>query len=79
MKDLVNIKTFYSRHEAEHAKGLLDGKGISAVVCVDDVGASRPSLAFVQGAKLLVRKKDVKKTKEIIKVLETSKRPSTPI
>lgn len=69
-KNLVNLKTFYSRHEAEQAKGLLDEKGIEAFISVNDVGASRPSLAFVQGVKLLVKKEDIHKARDIIKVLE---------
>ena len=69
MEKLINIKTFYSRREAETAKGLLDKKGIQSSILADDVGATNPSLAFTGGVRLLVNKADVKKAKEFIKVL----------
>ncbi len=55
MSDLVHIKTFSTRSEAELARGILEAAGISALVAVDDAGGTRPELAFTTGgAKLLV-------------------------
>jgi hypothetical protein len=72
MEQLITIKTFYSRHDAEIAKGLLDEKGIQSSILADDGGATRPSLTFTEGVRLLVGKNDVKKAKELIKVLEST-------
>jgi len=71
--DLVNIKTFLYRHEAEMAKGLLDEENIEAMISADDLGGYRPHLAFgMGGVQLLVKKEDVEKAQAIIKVLEDS-------
>ena len=73
MADLVHIKTFFHRHGAESAKGLLAEKGIEAIVSVDDLANLRPHLSLGMGqAKLLVNKPDVEKAKEVLRVLEDS-------
>jgi hypothetical protein len=71
MADLVNIKTFFQRHEAELAKGLLAEKGIEAIVSADDCGGMRRHLSLGMGqVKLLVNKEDAERAKEVLKVLE---------
>jgi hypothetical protein len=74
MPDLVAIKTFAYRHEAELAKNLLAEEGIESVVSADDLGSHRPHLLFTGGkggmAKLLVRKEDVQEAERILAVLE---------
>ena len=47
MSDLIIIKIFYSRLEAEQAKGLLDEKGIEAFISADDAGGTHPHVAPV--------------------------------
>jgi len=70
MADLVSIKTFMHRHEAELAKGLLAEKGIEAIVSADDCGGARPHLTFgMSGVQLLVKKEDEQKAKEVLEVL----------
>jgi hypothetical protein len=64
--NLVNIKTYYNRHEAELAKGFLSVNGINAVVFGDDYGGIQPGLSFSIGVKLLVKEEDVEKAKEIL-------------
>jgi hypothetical protein len=64
--DLVNIETYYNRHEAELAKGFLSVNGINAVVFGDDCGGVRPGLSFSRGVQLLVKEEDVEKAKEIL-------------
>ncbi len=54
--DAIVIRTFLTRQEAEMARGLLEAKGIAAVVVSDDCGSQDPALQFVNGAKLLVGK-----------------------
>ena len=73
MADLVSIKTFLHRHEAELAKGLLAEQNIEAMISADDLGGYRSHLAFgMGGVRLLVKKEDVDKAKEALEVLEDS-------
>jgi hypothetical protein len=64
--NLVNIETYYNRHEAELAKGFLSVNGINAVVFGDDGGGVQPGLSFSIGVQLLVKEEDVEKAKEIL-------------
>ena len=64
--NLVNIETYYNRHEAELAKGFLSVNGVNAVVFGDDSGGISPGLSFSIGVRLLVKEEDVKKAKEIL-------------
>ena len=69
MADLVCIKTYQSRIEAELVKGFLESNGIKAMVSADDVGGMNPALLWATGGvRLLVKKKDIQKA---IKVLES--------
>ncbi len=63
--DLINIKTYSSRHDAELAKSFLVSNGVNAVVSGDDYGGIHPGLSFSTGVQLLVKEKDVKKAKRI--------------
>lgn len=70
MDNLVVIKTFVTRIEAEIVRGLLETHGIKAIVTADDEGGlypypSAPSTTWV---KLLISKKDIKKAKKILKI-----------
>jgi hypothetical protein len=54
--DLVAVKTFRSRPDAEIAKGVLDDAGIESMIRSDDGGGMYPVL---DRAELLVRSGDV--------------------
>lgn len=57
MDDLVLVKIFDNRVEAEIAKGYLESNGIEAIIQSDDVGGMIPSLeSSTGGILLLVRK-----------------------
>ena len=58
MADLICVKTYLNKHEAELAKGFLESQGIEAMVSSDDCGGARPSMTFLTGAKLLVKESD---------------------
>ena len=61
MSDLMCVKTFGSRLEADLAKGVLAANGIEALVCADDAGGMRPDLAFTSGGvRLVVAGEDAK-------------------
>jgi Putative prokaryotic signal transducing protein len=65
--DLINIKTFSSRQDAELAKGLLAANGVNAVVSGDDYGGINPGLAFSSGVRLLVKEEEVVNAKRIFR------------
>lgn len=71
MIDLINIRTFTQRYEAEMAKGLLSEQGIESIILADDCGGQRPDLSVrMGGVQLLIRKKDIEKANEILEILE---------
>ena len=51
--ELVVVRTFGSRPEAEMARSALDAAGIAAAIRSDDTGGLRPHLAFVNGVEQL--------------------------
>jgi Putative prokaryotic signal transducing protein len=65
--DLINIKTFSSRQDAELAKGLLAANGVNAVVSGDDYGGINPGLSFSTGVRLLVKEEDVVNAQRIFR------------
>jgi hypothetical protein len=72
MSDLIKIRTFLKKYEAELAKGLLAEQEIKSIISADDCGGYRPHLPLgMGGIQLLVKKEDAEKAKEILKTLET--------
>ncbi|MDD5584050.1 MAG: hypothetical protein PHV55_03220 [Candidatus Omnitrophica bacterium] len=67
MEDLVTVKEFLKRHEAEMARDLLWRNGIEGVVVADDCGGCRPHMLYAQTAKLLIKKEDLTKAQEILR------------
>jgi len=71
MSDLINIRTFTQRFEAEMAQGLLAEEGIESYILADDCGGQRPDLAVRMAAvQLLIREDDFEDAKEALAVLE---------
>ncbi len=59
MADLVELKTFNSRAEAEMAKAYLEAEGIETMVQADDCGGMRPfMLTGAGGVRLMVHEED---------------------
>ena len=63
---LVSARTFFTRHEAELARSLLDSQGIPAWVSSDDYGGLHPALAFAHGVQVLVLSSDLEDALELI-------------
>lgn len=63
--DLVMVRSFASRIEADLAQGVLEAGGIEAVVVADDAGGQYSSL-WVSGVRLLVRKDDQARAIDIL-------------
>ena len=67
MPEIVCIKVFNNRLEAELERNLLESQGISAMVSADDAGGMRPDLLWgMAGARLLVRKEDEEEALQIL-------------
>jgi len=65
---IVVLRTFANELEAEIARVVLDAHDIPAFVLRDDAGGMYPSLTFVHGVRLLVRRDDAE---EALAVLDT--------
>ena len=65
MPDLITIKTYSNRAEAEIDKGLLEDNNIKAVVSSDDCGGLYPQLSS-GGVKLIIQEKDKERVNKIL-------------
>ena len=71
MPDVVVVKTFLQRYEAEMAQGLLTGQGIESFIVADDCGGFRPHLPFgMGGVRLSVRETDLPAASDALMVLD---------
>jgi len=63
--ELVVIRTFLSKGEAQIAQGALEAADVDSMVSADDAGGIRPSL-WMGSVKLLVRAEDAERAAEIL-------------
>ena len=68
MADLICIKNYNNRTEAELVKGLLESSGIESIVSADDCGGMRPHLLLGTSARLLVKEEDAQKALEVLEI-----------
>jgi hypothetical protein len=64
--ELVVVKTFLNRTDAELARGALQANGIEAIVRADDVGGTRPAF-WMSGVQLLVRAEDLETANVVLR------------
>ncbi len=64
--DWVDITSFTDRYEADLAQGLLEANDIEAFTTSDDCGSVYPSMTFVHGIRLMVKKEEVEMAKEVL-------------
>jgi len=64
MADLVCIKRFADRHEADVAKSVLDANAIGSFIQSDDAGGMYPFMT--EQIQLLVKKIDVQEAKRVL-------------
>ena len=62
---LVVVRTFLNRIDADLAQGALKAAGIDAMVAADDADGNQPGL-WMSGVKLFVRQKDVSEARGIL-------------
>ena len=71
MNDFVPVRSFFSRYDAEQAKGLLDEQNIRSIISADDCGGFRPHLTLGMGnVRLLVHPSDIPQVNEVLRVLD---------
>jgi hypothetical protein len=68
--ELVCVRTFANRHEAELARGALQASGIEALVAADDAGGEVPGLDFPRGVGVFVRPADLAAAREALGLSE---------
>ena len=71
MKDLVVVKIFTYRHEAELAQTALEAADINSMISADDAGGEVVGLEFTRGVRLLVRPEDEEPAREILESTAT--------
>jgi hypothetical protein len=64
--NLVVVRTFADRIEAELAQTALKAAGIESMVRADDAGGLRPALGFSNGVALLVRVEQASAADEVL-------------
>lgn len=78
MKNLLVVKIFTTRMEAQIAKGFLDAQDIDSFVTADDEGGAYPfpMSPSSTGVKLYVTQKDYEKAKALLENAEENAAPS---
>jgi hypothetical protein len=69
--ELIVIRTFLNKFDAELAKSALEAAEIESMIRADDAGGTRPGL-WMAGIELIVRAEDAKRADEL---LTTQARP----
>lgn len=70
--ELVVVRTFGDRIEADLAHSALEAAGIESMVSGDDAGGVQPGLWTGEGVALLVREEDASSAREILDVEPTA-------
>jgi hypothetical protein len=72
VSDLVAVKSFPTRLEAEMARVLLEEQGIPALVSADDAGGMRPwPFSYQFGAEVRVRAEDAAAARDVLAQMES--------
>jgi hypothetical protein len=66
MNDLVCVKEFADRIEANLAKGKLESEKIDSFISADDEGGQLPFQLSQEGVQLFVKAADLKKAQKIL-------------
>lgn len=66
MDDLVTIRTFATRAEADLARSVLEAYGIECMIGADDCGGQRPALAMGSPIRLIARSEDLERAEEVL-------------
>lgn len=71
MSELISVRVFDQRYEAEIAQGLLLEAGIESIIKADDCGGMLMGVSLIRkgGIKLMVSGEDLEKAEETLEVL----------
>ncbi len=75
--ETVVVRSYAHEMEAEIAKSVLESAGIPSFIQRDDAGGMMPSLQFLRGARLIVRREDAEDAARILD--EQAEADPTPI
>lgn len=64
MADLICIKRFADRHDADVAKSVLDANGVESFIQSDDAGGMYPFMT--EQIQLLIKKTDIQTAKKVL-------------
>ncbi|MGH7503070.1 MAG: hypothetical protein ACREL7_15190 [Longimicrobiales bacterium] len=65
--DTTIVARFGYRHEGELAKGYLEDARIDAMLFVDDASGIEAGMAFVNKARLVVRREDAERARDVLR------------
>ncbi|HKV28560.1 MAG TPA: hypothetical protein VJN90_09855 [Candidatus Acidoferrales bacterium] len=65
-ENLVVVRTYSYRHEAEIGRSMLESNGVDAIILADDFGGMQPALGADTGVRLLVRREDEDTAKKLL-------------
>ena len=68
--DIVLCQRYVSDFDAELSRTLLESENISAMVMRDDAGGMDPQFQLTLGVRLMVRREDLERAKEILGAVE---------
>lgn len=75
-QELIVIKTYFSRYEAEIARGLLESSNIQAFISGDDCGGMRPDIPLGMGNyRLLVNREKFEAARGILNLVVLEEKP----
>jgi hypothetical protein len=64
--DLIVVRSFTTRTEAEIAQSALDAYGVECVISSDDCAGLRPAMTLTRGVQLLIRPDDRERAEEVL-------------
>jgi hypothetical protein len=64
--ELVVVRTYAYRHEAEVGRSLLEGHKVDAMISGDDAGGVQPGFGAATGVRLLVKRRDEHKARQLL-------------
>ena len=71
MGQLVCVRTYLNRPEAEILKSSLEANGIATMLSADDAGGMRPELTMSRGVKVWVHEEDKERAEELLQEMES--------
>lgn len=65
-EEIVVVATYPSISEAALHRGVLEAAGIAAEIFTDDMGGMYPQMQNITGVRLMVRREDLERAREVL-------------